>query len=136
MSRRTPFVIDALRELRRIAHQYVTADPRRLCGPDGTALRLCDVPDDIAAAIQEVQFDKDGRLQRVGLVDKARAAKLLMRQRNVWSRAPIVSSTGSSQPAYSAASAFRSPGAVHDSSESRLVGTKATMFINRPPDTG
>jgi hypothetical protein len=79
MSQRKPYVADALRELRRIANQYVTADSRRLCGPDGTVLRLCDVPDDIAAAIQEVQLDNDGRLQRVMLVDKARAARLLMR---------------------------------------------------------
>jgi hypothetical protein len=79
MSGRSPFVADALRELRRIANQYVTADPRRLFGSDGAALRLCDIPDDIAAAIQEVQLDKDGRLQRVVLVDKAGAARLLMR---------------------------------------------------------
>lgn len=57
----------------------MTADARRLCGPDGRVLRLRDVPDDIDAAIQEVQFDKDGRLQRVVLVDEARAARLLKR---------------------------------------------------------
>ena len=79
MSRRSPLVADTLRELRRIANQLVTADPRRLFGPDGAVLRLCDIPDDIAAAIQEVQLDKDGPLQRVVLVDKARAARLLMR---------------------------------------------------------
>jgi hypothetical protein len=79
MNRRNPPVADALRELCRVANQYVTADPRRLSGPDGALLRLSDVPDDIAAAIQEVQFDKAGRLQRVVLVDKARAAWLLAR---------------------------------------------------------
>lgn len=78
MSQRKPYVADALRELRCIAHQYVTADPRRLCGPDGAVLRLCGIPDDIAAAIQEVQFDKNGRPQRVVLVDKAKAGELLM----------------------------------------------------------
>jgi hypothetical protein len=79
MSERRLYVADALRELRRIANQFVTADPPGLAGPDGAVLRLCDIPDDIAAAIQEVRLDKDGRLQGVVLVDKARAARLLLR---------------------------------------------------------
>jgi len=87
--KRSPLVADALRELRRIAHQYVTADARRLCGPDGKVLRLKDLPDDIATAIQEVQFDKDGRLQRVVLVDKARAARLLMRMTEAEDALPL-----------------------------------------------
>jgi len=79
MTSRKPFAADALQELRRIARLFVTADPRRLCGSDGKVLRLKDLPDDIATAIQEVQLDKDGRLQRVVLVDKAGAARLLKR---------------------------------------------------------
>ena len=89
MSRRSPFVAAALRELRRIATQYVTADPRRLCGPDGSVLRLKDLPDHIATAIQKVQFDKAGRLQRVVLVDKARAARLLMRMTEAKDTLPL-----------------------------------------------
>lgn len=71
MSPTKPHVADASLELSRVAHQYVTADARHLCGPNGRALRLKDFPDDIANALQELQFDKDGRLQRVQLVDKA-----------------------------------------------------------------
>jgi len=89
MSQRKPFFADVLRELRRIAHQYVTADARRLCGPDGRPLRLKDLPDDIATAIQELQLDRDGRLQRVVLVDKARAAKLLMRMTEAADTLPL-----------------------------------------------
>jgi len=80
MSRRSPFAADALRELRRIANQFVTADPRRLFGPDGVVLRPCDLSDDIAVAIQELQFDKDGRPQRV---------KLLMRMTEAADGLPI-----------------------------------------------
>lgn len=79
MSRRKPFVAGALRELCLIAYRYVAADARRLCGADGTVLCLKDVPDDIAIAIQEVEFCNDGRLRHVVLVDKVKAAKLLMR---------------------------------------------------------
>lgn len=83
------FHVDALNDLRRLARQYVTADPRRLFGTDGAVLPICDVPDDIAAAIQEVQFGKDGRLQRVLLVDKAKAAELLMRLNEATDGLPI-----------------------------------------------
>src|SRR5262245_37484252 len=79
---------DTLNDLRRLARQYVTADPRRLFGPDGAVLPICDVPDDIAAAIQEVTF-RDGRLQRVVLVDKAKAAELLMRLNEAADGLPI-----------------------------------------------
>src|SRR5712672_3605231 len=59
-----------------------------------------------------------------------------MPQRNVSSSELMVSWTGLSQPVYSAASALRSPGADHDSSDSVSVGTKATMLINRTLATG
>ena len=59
-----------------------------------------------------------------------------MPHRKVSSSELMVSWTGLSQPAYSEASALRSPGADQDSSDSVSVGTKATMLINRPPATG
>ena len=78
MSQRKPYPY-ALNDLRRLAYRFVTADPRRLFGPDGKVHRAADIPQDLALAIQEVEFGKDGRLQRVVLVEKGKAAELLMR---------------------------------------------------------
>lgn len=83
------FHADALNDLRRLAYRFVTADPRALFGPDGKVHRAADIPQDLALAIQEVEFGKDGRLQRVVLVEKAKAAELPMRMNEAADGLPL-----------------------------------------------
>lgn len=69
------FVVDRSRVLAEIA-RIALADPRKLLDENGIPLRLADLPDDIAAALDAVQMQPDGTAQ-YRLARKAPALDML-----------------------------------------------------------
>lgn len=69
-----------LKEVARVAFM----DPRSLFNEDGTAKKLDELDDNIAAAVAAFEVDKDGRLYKVKFCDKNGAHDKLMRYHSLY----------------------------------------------------
>ena len=78
----------------RVAIQILTADPRRLFKPDGTAMRIPDLDDDTAASIASLEIDKDGGLRKVTFWSKPKVLELLARRTGLVDDDRIATDTG------------------------------------------